>query len=290
MFQTRTGGYGIGFRRGWSDWQKDLEQVIAFARENGFACLDLGADAAKIAPAVLAAGLRIGSADLLGGKGLITADAAKRKDAVAANREYIEACAAHGIRNFFCVMIPEKPELGRADNFKLMIAGMQEIAPVLEKHQARLVIEGWPGPGALCCNPETCRMLFKEVPSSGMGINYDPSHMLRMGIDPIRFLLEFVERVHHVHGKDCELISEALYEVGHEQAPVFTKGHGFGSAVWRYTIPGHGQMRWVEALNILKSSGYDGLISIELEDENFNGSKEGEQTGLLAGARFLAAC
>jgi len=29
--KTRTGGFGIGFRRGWSEWNKDLKGVIAFA-------------------------------------------------------------------------------------------------------------------------------------------------------------------------------------------------------------------------------------------------------------------
>lgn len=290
MFQTRTGGYGIGFRRGWSDWQKNLEGIIAFAKGNGFACVDLGGDAAQVAGAVVAAGLKIGSADLLGWRELLSADAGKRKDAVAKNASHVEACAKHGIRNFFTVMLPEKPELKRGENFGFMVSGMQELAPVLEKHSARIVIEGYPGPGALCCNPETYRALFKEVPSKSMGINYDPSHLIRVGIDPIRFLNEFVTRVHHVHAKDCELIPEALYEVGHEQGPVFTKGHGFGSAVWRYTIPGQGQMRWVEALKILQANGYDGLVSIELEDENFNGSTEGEQAGLLASAHYMAGC
>lgn len=289
-FTTRTGGFPIGFRRGWSDWQKDLDGLIGWAKSNEFACLDLGGDAAQAGVKVVSAGLKIGSADLLGWKDVLSADKARRAEAIAKNAAHVEACARLGVHNFFTVVLPENPGAPRADNFKLVIAGMQELAPALEKHGARVVIEGWPGPGALCCNPETYRALFREVPSKAMGINYDPSHLIRMGIDPIRFLNEFADRVFHVHGKDCELISEALYEVGHEQGGVFTRGHGFGGTVWRYTIPGHGQMRWPEAFAILKARGYHGMVSIELEDENFNGTTEGEQNGLLYSARYLAGC
>jgi sugar phosphate isomerase/epimerase len=40
-------------------------------------------------------------------------------------------------------------------------------------------------------------------------------------------------------------------------------------------------------LGQLKAAGYDGLISIELEDESFNGTDEGEKKGLIAGRAFL---
>lgn len=111
-----------------------------------------------------------------------------------------------------------------------------------------------------------------------------------MGIDPIRFVDEFAERVYHVHGKDTEIITEGIYEYGTEQPATFSKGHGFGSHHWRYTIPGHGQTRWTRAFETLKYAGYDGAVSIELEDENFNGTEEGEKQGILSGAAFLASC
>ena len=289
-FATRTGSFPIGFRRGGSAWQKDLDGLLSWAKTNAFACIDLGGDAAQAGLKVVSAGLKVGSVDLLQGRDVISADKAKRADAIAKNAAHIEACARLSAHSFFAVILPENPGAPRAENFKLVVAGMQELVPALEKHDSRIVIEGWPGPGALCCNPETYRALFREVPSKAMAINYDPSHLIRMGIDPIRFLHEFADKVFHIHGKDCELIPEALYEVGHEQGAIFTRGHGFGGSVWRYTIPGHGQMRWPEAFTILKQRGYQGMVSIELEDENFNGSMAGEQDGLLHGARFLAGC
>jgi len=59
---------------------------------------------------------------------------------------------------------------------------------------------------------------------------------------------------------------------------------------WRYTIPGHGQMRWLKAFQILKAAGYQGAVSIELEDENFNTGEAGEKQGILSGSHFLASC
>ena len=54
-----------------------------------------------------------------------------------------------------------------------------------------------------------------------------------------------------------------------------------------YTLPGHGLARWSEIFSILKSSGYKGAVSVELEDENFNGSEAGEKAGLLNSLAFL---
>lgn len=59
---------------------------------------------------------------------------------------------------------------------------------------------------------------------------------------------------------------------------------------WRYTIPGHGAMRWTEAFRVLVAHGYAGAVSIELEDADFWGTAAAEQLGIVNGARYLAAC
>ena len=290
MFTTRTGGFPIGFRRGWSDWQRDLGALSGWAAANDMACVDLGGDADKAGPAIIGAGLKIGSADLKSWQGLLSEDKGKQAAAVDENAAYVEACAKLGVKSYFMVMLPEDPAKPRSENFAHMVRGMQLLAPHLEKHGAAVVVEGWPGPGALACTPEGYRALFKEVPSPAMAVNFDPSHLIRMGIDAVRFLEEFAPRVKHVHGKDTELLSEGLYEYGHEQPPTFGKPHGFGNMSWRYTIPGHGCFRWTGGFEILKSVGYNGFVSIELEDEHFNTDEAGEKAGLLAGARYLSSC
>jgi len=187
-------------------------------------------------------------------------------------------------------MLPEKPELPRKENFGYMVDAYGQLTGELESCGARVVIEGWPGPGALCCTPETVRALFVEIPSESIGLNYDPSHLIRMGIDPLRFLREFADRVGHVHGKDTELLGERLYELGCEQPATFAEPIGWAGNQWRYTIPGHGQMRWSKGLAILAEAGYAGMVSIEMEDANFNGAEATEKQGLLLSKIYLEGC
>jgi sugar phosphate isomerase/epimerase len=290
ILKTRTGSFPIGFRKAWWDWQKDTAGLIRWAQASGFEGIDVGRDGDQSGKPILDAGLRLGSVDLPEWQGMIAADAGKRADALAKNADYIKACAAYGVVNHFLVMLPENPALPRRENFGYMVESFSQLAPVLEQHHARLVIEGWPGPGALCCTPEGYRAFFEAVPSPAMGINYDPSHLIRMGIDPLRFLKEFVGRVYHVHGKDTELFADNQYEYGYEQPPTFAEAMPFGSIAWRYTIPGQGIASWTRMLSVLKDAGYTGVVSIELEDMNFNGTEAGEKLGLLQSAHFLEGC
>ncbi len=287
---TRTGHFPIGFRRGESDWQEDLDELLSWAVANEFAALDLTTDGDIAAGKVTSAGLQIGAVDLPEWKGMIAAEEKIREQSIRRNADYVEACSSLGVRNFFIVMLPENPTLPRAQNFAYMLESLQQLGPALESCGGRLVIEGYPGPGALCCTPEGYRALFERCSSPAIGINYDPSHLIRMGIDPIRFLDEFVSRVFHVHAKDTELFLERIYEYGREQPPTFADTFAFGSSCWRYTIPGHGQMNWTEGFRVLERAGYAGAVSVELEDANFNGSKESEQAGLNASRLFLEGC
>lgn len=288
--RTRTGGYPIGFRRSGAAWQRDLDELLAWAQANELEVVDLGRDAAADVPRVLDAGLRVGSVDLPDWQGMISPDGEARAAALAENGAYVRACAARAPMNFFLVMLPADKELPRADNFGYMVESFAALAPVLETADSRLVIEGWPGPGALCCTPETYRAFFQAVPSMAMGINYDPSHLLRQGIDPLRFLAEFGERVFHVHGKDTEMLSEGLYEYGHEQPATFAERIPYGAHAWRYTIPGQGCMRWGEAFRMLAEMGYAGCVSIELEDAHFRDNEAAQQMGIVQGATFLRGC
>jgi sugar phosphate isomerase/epimerase len=290
MLATRTGHFPIGFRQGWQEWQKDFSALAAFGKENEMAQIDMGGPVSDGWKAITDAGIKIVSADLIQWGGLLSPDAGKRKAAVAANEKQIAAAAKFGVKVFFIVMMPEKPDAPRKENFDLVVESVAALVPALEKAGAAMAIEGYPGPGALCCTPETFRALFKAVPSKAVGINYDPSHLIRLEVDHYRFLQEFGERVVHVHGKDAELLSDQLYELGREQPPTFAKPWAFGGPGWRYTLPGHGVAQWSRIFKHLQGIGYKGVVSIELEDDNFNGTTEGEKLGLVSGARFLTGC
>ncbi len=289
MLSTRTGSFPIGFRRAWFDWQKNLPSLIEWTKANGLQVIDTGGDS-KDAAEVAASGLIVGSSDLLKWRELGSADDATRKAAVEENEAHIEACAQAGSHHLFAVLLPEDASKARAENLELLVKGLTPLASILEKHNSQIVIEGWPGPGALGCTPESLRALFARVPSPALGINFDPSHLIRMGIDPVRFVKEFGDRIYHVHGKDTELCAESLYEFGHEQPATLAQSHGFGSHSWRYTIPGQGCAPWPILFDLLKAKGYKGAVSIELEDERFCTGEEGEKAGFINGAQFLAGC
>jgi sugar phosphate isomerase/epimerase len=292
MAQTRTGSFPIGFRRGASDWQKKLPDLIAFAKSNGFEALDVEDLAADQVKLILAAGLKVGSVDLKRPWAAIaSADAGKRKDAVAAAAEHIKSLTGAGVRNFFTVVFPEDDSRDVRENFRFAVDGYGALAGAIAGSGAKIVMEGYPGSypyyPALCCTPASLREFFKETGADSLAINFDPSHLIRMGIDAVRFLGEFAGRVGHVHAKDTEIMEEKVYEFGTLQQAGLAEPYAFGGYFWRYAIPGHGVARWGKMLSILKEAGYEGGISIELEDMNFNGSEVGEKRGLIAGRDFL---
>jgi sugar phosphate isomerase/epimerase len=286
---TRTGGFPIGFRRGGGEWQRDLGVLAQWAKENEFEAIDLGKVTAEDAQTLQNAGLKLGSVDLPT-SGLLDNDAGVRREAIERAVGYVKEATGVGAKAFFLVIIPDA-SLKRSEAYTRAVESYAPIASALAEANASLAIEGYPGGSphmpALCCTPESCRRFISDLGGKGVGLNYDPSHLIRLGVDHIRFLNEFAPYVRHVHGKDTEILSEAVYEYGLYQPAVFAKSHGWGEHVWRYTLPGHGCARWTEISRILQSSGFNGIVSVELEDENFNGSEAGEKAGFLHSLHFL---
>lgn len=288
--KTRTGGFPIGWRRRNYAWEQDLDGMIAWAKANDLEVIDVGKDGETSAKKVLDAGLQVGSADLPHwGRGLTTADKGQRAEAVARNSEYIRNVAALGVHNFFTDPAPDDESRPRSESFALLVESFQALVPALESSSSHVVIEPYPGHNGLACTPETFAALFEQIPSSAIGINYDPSHMIRQGIDPLRFLREFVDRVFHVHAKDCRIIAENVYRYGYELPAVFDQKMPYGQFAWRYAIPSHGLTDWIEVCTILHDAGYQGALSIELEDKNFDDT-ESSKLGILQAATFLSAC
>lgn len=285
---TRTGNFPIGFRRG-GGWQNDLGALAKWAKENEFDAIDLGRVTAEDVQILKDNGLQLGSVDL-NTSGLLDNDSGKREEAIARAIEDVKAATALGAKAFFLVIIPDA-SLKRTEAYDRAVETYAPITAALSDAGASLAIEGWPGGSphlpALCCTPETCRRFIEDLDGKGVGLNYDPSHLIRLGVDHIRFLKEFAPYVRHVHGKDTELLPEAAYEYGIYQPAVFGTPHGWGEQVWRYTIPGHGFARWTEIMGILQANRFEGIVSIELEDENFNGTEEGEKAGFLYSRDYL---
>lgn len=287
--QTRTGGFPIGLRLTGTLAARTVAETAGWAAANGFGCVDIYANQRATIRSWAQAGVPVGTIDLFGNEwtGMLSADAGKRRATVALAKEAVRASAAAGAKILFGVMLAEDVTLPRKETFGYMVESYGQVRDDLKETGLRLAIEGWPGCNAHCCTPESYRAFLKEMDSPAFGINYDPSHLIRMGIDPVRFLEEFAAHVVHMHGKDTWLDAERLYNLGREQGAVFVGNFAWGGSFWRYTIPGHGLAPWTKLLEILARSGYKGAVSIELEDVSFNGTLEGEQRGFLASRDFL---
>jgi sugar phosphate isomerase/epimerase len=288
---TRTATLPIAFRRLGSEWNKDLPALLAWAKNSGFEAIDLNvATPAEIA-AVRAAGLRLGTVDLIDMGKLLVTDPGERRDRIARNVEYVKELAAAGAKVFFTVLIPDDPTRKRPENYKLAVETFAPLAQAAAEAGVIIAIEGWPGPAphfpSLCCTPESCRAFIRDTNPKSVGINYDPSHLIRLGVDPVRFLKEFLPHIPHVHAKDTEIFPDAIYELGLYQDSIAKPRHLYGAHAWRYTIPGHGQAPWPQILSTLRGGGYTGALSVELEDENFYGTEDAEKAGLLHSLKFL---
>ncbi len=286
---TRTGSFPVGFRRGAADWQRDLPALCGWAKGAGFASIDLHRATAADVRTVTAAGLAVGTADLLHMADLCHADPGRRRDAVAANVAYVAEAAGLGVMTLFTI-VPGEVSRTRGENYRVAVESFGPMADAAAAAGAVIAVEGFPGRGPpfalLCTTPETVRAFLTDVPR-GVALNYDPSHLIRLGVDHVRFLREFGRHVVHVHAKDTELFPEASYELGLYQPSAFHPAHGYGDHAWRYAVPGHGVARWGEVFKTLAAAGYRGRVSVELEDEHFSGTEAGERAGLGHALAFL---
>lgn len=97
---------------------------------------------------------------------------------------------------------------------------------------------------------------------SNFGFNFDPSHFGYQGVDYVKFVYEFAEKIFHVHMKDAGW-SETLTEAG-----VFGGHTGFGTKgrYWDFRSLGHGNINFEEIIRALNRIGYKGPLSVEWED------------------------
>jgi sugar phosphate isomerase/epimerase len=266
-----------------------FEEYVRWCKENRFDAIDLGGPDAAQAKTVRDAGLEVGTIDLRGTGKLCSADEAVRKEGIGEAIASVNAIADAGANKAFCVFFPPDHSQSRRVSFENWKQAFPAVAAEAEKRGVRIAVEGWPGPNnsALGVTPETLRAMFEAVPTDAFGINFDPSHLIRIGVDYQRCLDEFASRVIHAHGKDTAFDPEGTYLSGRLGA-TFAKPPAFGDADWRYCIPGEGIADWAFICGRLHRAGFDGVVSIELEDFRYNGTADGERLGLLRSRDHLS--
>ena len=94
------------------------------------------------------------------------------------------------------------------------------------------------------------------------GFNYDPSHFGYQGVDYVRFIRRFADRIFHVHVKDVSW-SDAPTEAG-----VFGGHVDFHDArrFWDFKSVGRGRIDFELVIRALNDIGYAGPLSVEWED------------------------
>ena len=93
------------------------------------------------------------------------------------------------------------------------------------------------------------------------GFNFDPSHLLWQGVDPVEFIREFPDRIYHVHIKDA--ITTLDGRTGILASHLDWNDHRRG---WNFRSPGRGGVDFEEIIRALNDIGYNGPLSVEWED------------------------
>ena len=94
------------------------------------------------------------------------------------------------------------------------------------------------------------------------GFNYDPSHLAYQGVDYLRFIERFGERIFHAHMKD----------VGWSNGPALSGVFGghlpFGDPrrYWEFRSLGRGRVDFEGIIRALNAIRYSGPLSVEWED------------------------
>jgi sugar phosphate isomerase/epimerase len=141
------------------------------------------------------------------------------------------------------------------------------------------VMEGWHPdgyPGNLAYSPELWEWMFEL----GLYLNFDPSHLLWLGIDPVEALRPYVDRVAHAHAKDAETFSIQRNRYGFFGRLATREADPWDMGWWRYRIPGLGHVDFSGYIDTLYEGGFDGVLSVEHEDPVLAGTPELVEQGL----------
>lgn len=106
---------------------------------------------------------------------------------------------------------------------------------------------------------------LREAVGPVVGANYDPSHLMWMGADPIAAIGALGEAIYHVHAKDTRLEPQAQALTSRLETRPATEAH---ARSWNYVTLGYGhdEAFWRAFCLALRRVGYDDVLSIEHED------------------------
>ena len=150
--------------------------------------------------------------------------------------------------------------------------GFAEVAsrviPVLDKfHELGIFFGLEVHPTEIAFDIASARRLLKALNNHpNFGFNFDPSHLGYQGVDYVRFLYEFSDKIHHVHMKD------AWWSKVPTEAGVFGGHTDFGTLgrYWDFRSLGHGNIDFEAIIRALNRIKYQGPLSVEWEDSGMD--------------------
>src|SRR6266853_6564081 len=108
-------------------------------------------------------------------------------------------------------------------------------------------------------------MRLRDAVGDTVGVNFDPSHLMWMGADPLAAISALGDSIYHVHAKDTRIEERAAGRNGRiETRPA----DQWSDRAWTYVTLGHGsdEAWWRRFCAALAAIGYDDVLSIEHED------------------------
>ena len=126
----------------------------------------------------------------------------------------------------------------------------------------RIALEMHPG---FCVYNTSTLLRLREAVGDVIGANFDPSHLIWQGIDPVASIRALGDAIYHVHAKDTKIDPYNSAVNG-----VLDTGH-YGdekhrSWIFRTVGYGHDMQYWKDMISNLRLVGYDRVLSIEHED------------------------
>jgi sugar phosphate isomerase/epimerase len=216
-------------------------------------------------------------------------DETRRAEIAAHVRANVDAAQRLGV-DHVGTFIGRHPGLSVKENIAL---AERELPPLVEYAGERgvkiiienCVMEGWHPdgyPGNLAYSPELWEWMF----GLGLYLNYDPSHLLWLGIDPVAALRPYLDRIPHAQAKDAQLDPRARDRHGFFGRTV-ERADGWDSGWWRYRVPGLGDVDWRRIVDTLYEGGFTGVLSVEHEDPVWSGDVQRVTQGLEIAHRTL---
>lgn len=210
----------------------------------------------------------------------------KRSSNIAHLKAVIKASKKLGV-NMVSTFIGRDQHKTVEENISLFLEIWPEIIRFAEEHKVKIAIENcpmlftedqWPGGQNLMCTPVLFKKLFELIPSDYFGLNFDPSHFVWQGMDYIKAVYDFKDKIFHVHFKDIRLYPDKLAVCGVMAYPL---------EYMAPKIPGQGDVDWAGFISALNDIRYDGFTAVEIEDKAYEGSFENVLSSIRLTKKYL---